>query len=151
MEQQVSVIEVKGSGARVRAARASACGHCAGQSACGTLGSWTQRFAEMDVENAIGARVGDEVVIDVPDGELLKATFRLYGLPMLLFIAAGMLVRHLAVMLQASAPDVWAAVAGVAGILGYYGWLRLRSPQLAKPAGRIIRIERERIIPIRPL
>lgn len=151
MEQKVSVVEVHGSRARVRAVRASACGHCAGQSACGTMGSWVQRYAEMDVDNPIGARVGDEVVIDVPDGALLKATFRLYGVPMLAFIGVGLLVRTWAVQLNASAPDVWAALAGLVGMLGWYGWIWLNSKQVAQPAGRIVRIEHKGVIPIQAL
>jgi len=151
MEQEVSVVEVKGSTARVRGVRASACGHCAGQSACGTMGSWVERHAEMEVDNALGAKVGDRVIVSVPDGQLLKATFKLYGMPMLVFMLVGLVVRQLAVSMSLAAPDLWAAVAGLASIGACYAWIMRHGGRHEVPAGRIVRIENGGIIPIRPL
>jgi len=151
MEQEVNVIEVRGDRARVRGVRASACGHCAGQSACGTMGSWVERYAEMDVDNSLGAKVGDRVTISVPDGQLLKATFRLYGMPMLVFMLVGLVVRQVAVSLEATSPDLWAAIAGMLGIAASYAWIMRRRGSHDVPVGRIVRIENGGIIPIRPL
>lgn len=115
MEQTAVVIEVRGGEAVVRARRASACGGCAGQSACGTLGSWSNRVAEMRVANPVDARVGDVVSVQVPQGALLRAAARLYGVPMLGFFTAGFLARGLALAWGMASPDAWAALGALAG------------------------------------
>ncbi len=126
MEQTAEVVAVRGGEALVSARRASACGDCAGRSACGTLGSWRQRPARMWVANTAGARVGDRVVVDVPEGALLRAAARLYGAPMVAFLAAGMLALALARRWEAANPDAWAALAALAGMAMMFGVMRVR-------------------------
>ncbi len=140
MEQAVIVMNVIGEEAMVRGRRLSACGQCAGQSACGTLGSWVERFAEMRVDNSIGARPGEAVMIDVPDGVLMRAALRLYGIPMLAFFVAGFTSRSLALAYAASAPDLWAAGGAALGLGAAFAWLRHSSGAQASPTGRIVRI-----------
>jgi len=115
MEQTAVVIETRGGEAVVRARRLSACGGCAGQAACGTLGSWSNRVAEMRVANPVDARVGDVVTVRVPEGALLRAAARLYGAPMLGFFTAGFLARGLAMASGLASPDAWAALGALAG------------------------------------
>ncbi len=100
--------------------RASTCGSCAGKSSCSTLGAWNQRTLELLVYNDIGARVGDEVVIEVPDSLVLKSAYRLYGLPMLLFFAAGILAYVISQYFAMGQPDLWAALSGLGGVFVYY-------------------------------
>ena len=126
MEQTATVIAVKGGMALVRARRASACGDCAGQSACGTLGSWRQRTAEMWVFNQAGARVGDVVTVEAPEGALLRAAARLYGAPMAGFFVAGFLALALARRWGALHADAWAALAALGGMAATLGYMRIR-------------------------
>ncbi|MDX8390524.1 MAG: SoxR reducing system RseC family protein [Mariprofundaceae bacterium] len=112
MEQQVFVVAVEDQVAIVRTERLSGCGSCAGKSACGTLGSWSSRFSEMPVQNSLGAVVGDEVMITAPDGELLRAAFMAYGLPILLFVLAGSVASVVAEHFVSTHVDLWASTAG---------------------------------------
>ena len=123
MEQNVTVIAVEGSQALVEARRASACGDCAGKASCSTMGSWADRFARLRVNNSLHARVGDEVLLEVPDSMLLKVAFRLYGLPMLAFVMLGLVFRALALQAGWALPEVWAAAGGALGVLACYAWL----------------------------
>jgi len=116
LEQQVTVIEVEGELARVSGRRASACGGCAGKASCSTMGSWREKLVELQVANSLAAQVGDEVVIEVPDGLLLKVAFRLYALPMLVFVVAGVSVAWLATTLQWSAVELLAATAALLSV-----------------------------------
>ena len=100
--------------------RASTCGSCAGKSSCSTLGAWNQRTLELLVYNDLGAKVGDEVVVEVADSLVLKSAYRLYGLPMLLFFAAGILAYVMSHYLGIGQPDLWAALSGLVAVLGYY-------------------------------
>lgn len=151
MEQTVVVMEATHGEALVRGRRATACGSCAGKSACGTLGSWVERFAEMRVANPLGAKIGDEVTIEVPDGEFLRAALRLYGAPMLGFFAAGFIVRALAFSIGAASPELWAAIGALVGMAVVFLWLR-GSEKKKMSGARIVHIRTHAVnIPIRSL
>ena len=124
MEQQVRVIEIDGEQAKVSGQRASACGNCAGKASCSTMGSWRERFIELDVKNTISARVGDEVVIEVPDGLLLKVAFRLYALPMLIFVVTGSLIAWCVSAMGWPAVELWAAAGALLSVPCTYLLLR---------------------------
>jgi len=148
VEQAVWVVDVKAGEALVRGRRATACGSCAGKSSCSTLGSWFERFAEMRVSNGIGAKIGDEVVVEVDDAEFLRAALRLYGAPMLGFFTAGFSVRAVALAMHAGEPELWAAGAALAGMAAVFGWLR-GSQHDAISGARIVRIRAKSVdIPV---
>jgi len=150
MEQAVVVVEVKGDEALVRGRRATACGSCAGKSSCGTLGSWVERFAEMRVGNPIGAKVGDEVTIEVPDGEFLRAAVRLYGAPMLGFFAAGFATRAAALAMALPSPELCAAFGALGGMFAVFLWLR-GSEKERMSGARIVHIRAHAInVPVVP-
>lgn len=151
MEQVVTVVSVHGDEALVRGRRASACGTCAGKASCGTLGSWIERFAEMRVKNTVRALAGDTVVVDVPDGLLLRMAFRLYGLPMLAFLIAGLMMRSLALALGWSAAEAIAAAGGLLGVVAAYAWIYFhhRAQSACALEAKIVRIkERAVAIPV---
>ena len=131
MEQRVRVIAIEGDEAIVSGRRSTTCSGCAGKASCSTLGSWADRFVEMRVKNSIHAEVGDEVLLEVPDKVLLRVAFRLYGLPILIFIAAGLTVRGFALQAGWAMPEIWAAAAGLVGILATYGWMLISQPNAA--------------------
>jgi len=150
MEQTVVVVEERNGEALVRGRRATACGSCAGKSSCGTLGSWVERFAEMRVTNPIGAKAGDEVTVEVPDGEFLRAALRLYGAPMLGFFAAGFATRALAMALSLPSPEVCAAVGALGGMFAVFLWLRGNEKERMSGA-RIVHIRAHAInVPVIP-
>lgn len=122
MQQQATVIAVHDGRAQVRAGRLSACGGCAGKASCSTLGSWQARYSEVEVENVLSARVGDVVVLEVPDRLMLTAMFRLYGVPMIAFVVAGVLFRSLAIQAGWPQPDLLAVGAGVVAVALSYLW-----------------------------
>ncbi len=139
MEQAVMVVDVRRDEALVRGRRASACDSCAGKSSCTTLGSWTERVAEMRVANPIGANIGDEVIVEVPDGEFLRAALRLYGAPMLGFFVAAFCARALAIAMGSTSVELWAAVGALVGMFGVFFWLS-RSRFELKQGARIVRV-----------
>lgn len=150
MEQTVVVVDVNGSEALVRGQRASACGGCAGKGSCSTLGSWVERMVEMRVQNPVGARIGDTVTVAVQEGVLLRAALRLYGLPMLAFFVFGMLFLKIASMLHSSAPDLWAVVGGILGLVAAYAWVALQSRHHDRVEATILSIqERAMSAPVR--
>jgi len=126
MRQTVFVTEIHGDEAIVMGERASSCNSCAGKASCKTLGSWKEgseqgRVLTLRVKNDCGACVDDEVVIEVADGLLLKTAFRLYGMPMVVFIVVGSMVGM--VMQGKDVSGVAAALSGILGVIAYYAWI----------------------------
>ena len=146
MEQQVEVIAVEGDQAVVSGKRATACGGCAGKSSCSTLGSWNERLVELRVKNRLSAIVGDQVALEVPEGLLLKVAFRLYAVPMLAFIFAGLAVRSVAIEQGLSHVELLAALAGLLAVVASFAWqlflpaskktsLDVRMTKIIRPSG----------------
>ena len=93
MEQTVRVSRVLPDGsAEVMRVRESACsGDCHKCSGCGS----SQQTMLFRVENPIGAKPGDWVVIEAKSSAVLKAAAMLYIVPLVLFITGYLLGEHL--------------------------------------------------------
>lgn len=93
MEQNVRVQRTFENGtAEVLLIRESACsGDCHKCSGCGAQ----KETMLVTAVNAIGAKVGDQVVIESATGPVLKAAAMLYILPVVLFLAGYLLGEHL--------------------------------------------------------
>lgn len=117
IEELAQVVAVRGGTVEVVARRHTACGSCSAKSGCGTslLADWfPQRPLRFEVENAIGAGMGDDVVVGLDESLLQRAVLLLYGLP-LGGLLAGALVGE-----QLSAGLGWHSELGavVLGLLG---------------------------------
>ncbi|MDD5250547.1 MAG: SoxR reducing system RseC family protein [Rhodocyclaceae bacterium] len=104
------------------AALPSACGKCGDKGGCGKPQAGPRRYA---VRNAVGARVGDRVLLSVPHGAVLKAAMLSYLMP-LVFVIGGAAVA--AAWLGDGLPAVAGAVLGLAAGLVF---LRILHTQLA--------------------
>ena len=119
MRQTTYVADIDDDHVLLISERASSCGGCAGKASCSTLGSWKEgsgkgKILSLRVKNTLAARIGDEVILEVPDGLLLKVAFRLYAIPMILFVLIGAMVWF------QSASDLLASLAGIAAVILYY-------------------------------
>jgi len=123
MRQLVYVTELIAGDAIVSGERQSSCSSCAGKSSCSTLGSWQSRPVTMRVNNTLHAQVGDCVDIEVADHLILKASFRLYGMPMISFLLSGLCGWQLANVLNLAPIDLYAALAALLGVVLTYGWI----------------------------
>ena len=88
------------------------------------MGSWVERIIELRVRNTVRAQTGDIVLLEVPDNAVLQIAFRLYAMPMLAFILAGLAMRTLALHLAWANVELWAALSGLAAVMGYYLWYK---------------------------
>lgn len=115
LEGDFAVVEVTSSPA--------ACVKCGDNSSCGKAGTGPRQYS---VPNTAGVRVGDRVVVAVPEGAVLKAAVLSYLLP-LAFVLAG-----------AAAGTAWGgdglpAVGGaVCGLLAGLAALRMTNAIMAR-------------------
>ncbi|QDX80414.1 hypothetical protein B9N43_03530 [Denitratisoma sp. DHT3] len=96
----------------VDVARMQGCGRCHEAGGCGGVMGGTSACAvrQYRVPNSIRARVGDQVLLSVPEGILLKAALASYGLCALLTLGGAWLAT------ATGAGDGGAAVGALAGL-----------------------------------
>ena len=135
IEEQAIVIACQGDIAQIEALRRSACGSCSAKSGCGTsmldrvLG---RRPMRLSVANGIGARVGERVIIGVPESGLLWAAVSAYLLPLLALLAGAITGQQLGDASEFIGAE-WASLVG--SVLGFalaLRWLMVHSGRLAE-------------------
>ena len=101
---------------------AGACNSCGASGGCGL--SDGKGKAQQRLRNDIGAQVGEQVVLSVPDGAVLRAALYCYLLPlgMVFAFAAGGL---------AIANEPGAVLGALAGLV--FGWLAMRAAGRREP------------------
>ncbi len=109
----------------------SACGKCGDKGGCGKPQAGPRRYA---VRNTIGARVGDPVILSVPQGAVLKAAALSYLMP-LVFVIGG------AAAASSLLGDGMPAVGGAAlGLVVGLAVLRAMNARMARGAASWLRL-----------
>lgn len=135
IEENAIVISTEAGIAEVEVVRRPTCGACSSSAACGVslldrlLGRRPQRLI---VGNGLDARVGETVIVGVPEGALLKAALAAYLMPLLGLLAGAVLAQaigqHWTPML---AGDTGALIGGAFGFTIALLVLRRYSRRLA--------------------
>jgi sigma-E factor negative regulatory protein RseC len=87
------VLSVSQNSAWIRTSRSACCEHCQSQHTCHTLGG-PGNETTVEAINTIGARQGDQVVVEFSTASLMKGTFLIYMFPILcLLLGAAVGVR----------------------------------------------------------
>ena len=100
----------EGRPARVRV-RLLAGDHCEGCPASGMCRPQHDDQRVLEVVDAVGVEVGDRVRVAVPGGAVLRASFLIYGLPLLLLLA-GVALGHLIWPATDATRELWSFVLG---------------------------------------
>ena len=79
----------------VRTQRQKTCDHCSSKDDCESMGS---KMDDMEVElnNTIGATIGDRVIISMPTSALLTLSFLMYIVPIVFMIIGGIIGQTIA-------------------------------------------------------
>ena len=118
--ERAIVIRCQDGHAEVELQRNSACGHCEVAQGCGTgaigrlLGN---RKKPISIETRRQLSPGDEVILNVSERDVVKASFLIYGLPLI-----GLLISAVSTHILFSWPE-WAVV--VTSIAGFWAGCKL--------------------------
>lgn len=125
LETRAVVVQTNKVFALVQASGANGCSACEGKG-CGS-GKLTQLFCskprEFKVDNRINAAVGDEVIVSVPDGSVLRGIGLVYLLPLALMFAGAMLLGAWA---ESDAYRALGALLGLVVGFAFVKWLSTR-------------------------
>ncbi len=93
LEMRAIVLKIQGREAEITPLGGGGCGHCNSEGGCGS-GKLTKMFCtsqprSFNVLNQAEAKVGDEVIISLPEGSLLYSSWRMYLLPLIFMLGAG--------------------------------------------------------------
>jgi len=94
LEAEVIVVRVAGATAWVAPQVVSACGGCSSAGSCGTgvLASlFSRRRGHFAVDNRLHSRIGDRLVVAVPDRLLTRASLVAYLMPLLCMLVPALL------------------------------------------------------------
>lgn len=129
LETRATVVQVDGQDALVQADQGNGCGQCSGKG-CGT-GKLSQLFCskprQFQVDNPIKANVGDDVIVSVAEGAVLRGISLVYALPLLLLVIGAALGNIWAE--QPAQRDGYAAVGALCGLITGFiiaRWISLR-------------------------
>lgn len=133
IEESARVVTVEAGFAWVETRRGGACGACGARAGCGTatleryLGRRRTRVRAVD---EVGVRPGDEVVVGLPEGALVKGSLAVYLVPLLGLFGAGAVAETLSVAAgwETELPVLVGALAGGGAALA---WVRAFSRRIA--------------------
>ncbi|OGT89911.1 MAG: hypothetical protein A2514_00590 [Gammaproteobacteria bacterium RIFOXYD12_FULL_61_37] len=128
IETEGTVVAVEAGLAWVETNRRSACGHCESSGACATsllANTFGNRPTRVEVENRIGARVGERVVLGLSGRGMLLGSFLLYLTPLAGLFAGALLGQYFGLQLAAGSVEPWAASGGLLGLMAAFGLLRV--------------------------
>lgn len=128
IEQHARVVRLLGDAAEVETERQAACGICSASKGCGTAllaDAFPKRQQRMRVSNGIGAQQGDRVVIGLDERALQRASYLLYGLPLLGLIGGALLGDAMASNWHVAGEPA-AAIGGLCGVIAALLFARRR-------------------------
>ncbi|MBW1858689.1 MAG: SoxR reducing system RseC family protein [Deltaproteobacteria bacterium] len=109
------------------------CESCKAKEACSTLGGGGAN-AEIPARNTAGAEVGDIVTISMAGSSLVKVSFLVYMLPILVLIA-GIVLGHLLSTVIPVNENILVGVFGLFGFSGTFVWLKKKGDSLSNKPG----------------
>ncbi len=135
IEETGRVVGLDGEFALVQSERRSSCGSCQVRKGCGT-GALSRYFAsrvhEVRVANPIGARVGEEVIVGIPESALIRGSLAVYLIPLLALMAGALFGEQMAPQLGFANSEPLSVLGGIAGLTLGLLWLR----RFGRRAGR---------------
>ena len=144
IEEHAVVVAVEAGIAEVEIQRRSGCNACSARAACGVslldrvLGRRPQRLV---LTNKLDAAQGEEIIIGMPEGALLKAALAAYMLPLFALLGGALIGEQLSYTLNGG--QALSLLGGLSGLVFGLIGTRLYSRRLANdPRWRAVMLRR---------
>lgn len=141
MEEHGIIVECRGNTALVKTRRGTACDGCKAKKTCKPL---EQNDMLIEVENTIGAKVGQDVIFTVGAGSVIKAGVLFYLVPVLSFIAGVVIGQAvLAGLFPRTNPDLVSGLFGAFLLIVSFVGLKLYNRRISRNndfRARILRV-----------
>lgn len=124
-----TVVRAEGEWIWVETVRQSGCSSCSAKGACGTSvldTLFSARTAPIKLVNEVGAQVGDQVVLSLPESALLRQSLWAYGVPLVGFFIGALLGKALFSM------ELLALLGAIAGMMAAW-WITARFARIERP------------------
>lgn len=123
LREEGIVVGLEGAYALVSNQRKRTCGNCHAEASCATLsGGLGKKAVKFRALNPIQAEIGERVVLEITESHFLRASFLVYGTPILSMVLVGSLARAWALSWGGVDSESVGAVAGLlAMVLSFYG------------------------------
>ncbi len=124
--ETAEVVAVEDGHAWVETERKAVCDACSVQKGCGSgiISRMFRKRARMRLPNAIGARVGERVVIGIEDGALVRASLAVYLMPLVWMLLGGIAGQLIGEALGWGQVEAASALFGMLGLFAGFLWLR---------------------------
>ncbi len=129
IEERGLVLRADGGRAQIAPDPDRSCGSCAAQGGCSTkwlTALFPRRELTFFVDNRIGARPGDAVIVGVDEQLLQRSSLLLYALPLAGLLAGGMLGESVFSMLGTQ-PELGGILGGLTALIAALAFVRRRS------------------------
>ena len=116
IEQTAKVLRTESGKIFVEVNPQSSCGSCSAKSGCGKSlldNVFKTKPLSISVDNTLGAKVDDEVVVGLNESALLQVSFYLYLVPLLSMLFAAIMMVYLVPEQYAEISSIIAAVVGL--------------------------------------
>jgi len=123
--EQATVVELRGQRAKIALRSEDECEHCFAQHMC-NLGHDGVRY--LDIENTLGAQIGDAVEVYLPSQNVLLMAFLVYMVPLIMLLAGYLLGNGL------SGSEHIGTATGVLALIGSFLGLRFIDKRIAQQA-----------------
>lgn len=135
IEESGRVVTIDNDIAWIEMQRKAVCDTCSVNKGCGTgviaktIGN--KRF-RIPVKNVINAQVGDDVIVGISDDMLVKSSFAVYMIPLLLLFIGAWIGETVAQSNALMSAEGLSIAFGIAGLLAGFMWLRRFSVKISK-------------------
>jgi sigma-E factor negative regulatory protein RseC len=126
LREEGVVVALEGVFAIVANQRRGGCGGCHAEASCGALsGGMGRQSVGIRARNPLQAEVGERVVLEISDGQLARASFLVYAMPILVLVGVGVVARSLGQQWGVADSESFGGLAGLLAMVGsFYGLYR---------------------------
>ncbi len=141
IEERGRVLSVEEDAVWVETLRRSACDSCQARNGCGQsvlqrlgLGARSGFIRVLNQQAEYPCRVGDEVVIGIPENAVLHGSFMVYLVPLLMLFAGALLVQYM------GASEAMVILAGFSGMGGGFAAVYWHGRRLGRHSAFVPRV-----------